>query len=258
MLLAIVPVFAQEIENKPGDWHVGGSVVYSSRTLDGSVVSKNSISGDAFGTLIVTGDSMNLDDANGAMLALAVQYKRFGIGLNYMPTTFKGSGFALAEVGTPGGGAFVKTPLETDIDINMLLANIYYNFIQTTNSIFGIGAGFGQTAIDLSIVPGVGTPLVYKGTQPFGFLNLHMQNRYHKFLYGFALNGLSMEFEGANIVYSDYKVELGYRLVDKQTKLDFVGGYRLVNFAILLEGAGDSIDTDISVEGPYVGVTMLY
>jgi hypothetical protein len=258
MLLATVPVFAQEIENKPSDWHVGGSVVYSSRTLDGSVVNKNNLSGDVFGTLIVTGDSMNVGDANGAMLALAVQYKRFGIGLNYMPTTFKGSGFALAEVGTPGGGAFVKTPLDTDIDIDMLLANVYYNFIQTTNSVFGVGAGFGQTAIDLSIVPGVGSPLVYEGTQPFGFLNLHMQSRYNKFLYGFALNGLSMEFQGANIVYSDYKVELGYRLVDTRVKFDLVGGYRMVNFAMVLEGAGSKIDTDVTVEGPFIGVNMMY
>lgn len=258
LLLITTSIFAEETERKPSDWHVGGSLVYSSRTLDGSVVSKNSLSGGAFGTLVATGDSMNVGDSNGMMLGLAAQYKRFGIGLNYMPTTFKGSGFALAEVGGAGGGAFVKTPLETDISVDMMLANIYYNFIQTSNSVFGVGAGLGRTEIDFSMVPGTGDPLAYQGEQPFGFLNLHMQNRHKRFLYGFALNGLSMEFEGANIVYSDYKVDLGYRLVDKRVKLDLVGGYRMVNFAISLEGESSEIDVDVTLEGPFLGVTMLY
>ncbi len=258
VLLLTLSVAAQEGEEKPSNWHVAGSLVYSSRALDGSVVSKNSISEGVFGTLVATGDSMNVGEANGLMLALAVQYKRFGIGLNYMPTSFQGSGFALAEVGTAGGGAFIKTPLETDIDIEMLLANVYYNFIQTSNSVFGVGAGLGRTEIDFSMVPGTGNALVYEGVQPFGFLNLHMRNQYKKFIYGFVLNGLSMEFEGANIVYSDYKVDLGYRLVDKRVKLDLVGGYRMVNFAIDLAGQSSEIAVDVTLEGPFLGVNMLY
>lgn len=258
LIMALGSIGYAEEADKPSNWHFGGSLVYSSRTLDGSVVSRNSLSGGAFGTLVATGDSMNVGDANGMMLALAAQYKRFGIGLNYMPTTFEGSGFALAEVGGSGGGAFIKTPLETDIDIEMLLANVYYNFIQTSNSVFGVGMGLGRTQIDFSMVPGTGSPLTYQGAQPFGFLNLHMRNQYKKFIYGFVLNGLSMEFEGANIVYSDYKVDLGYRLIDKRVKLDLVGGYRLVNFAIDLAGETSEIAVDVSLEGPFVGVNMLY
>lgn len=245
-------------EELPSDWHIGGSIVYSSRSLDGSVVNRNSLAGDAFGTLIVTGDSMNVDDSNNAMLSLAVQYKRFGIGLNYMPTSFKGSGYALVAVGGTNVNTMVRTPLETDISVDMLLVNAYYNIIQTTNSVFGVGLGFGRTTVDIGIVPDVGPAIIYDGTQPFGFLSLHMQNRYKQFLYGFSLNGISADFEGVGVVYSDYKVDLGYRLVDGRQKVDLVGGYRMVNFALDLEWAGNTTDTDVTLEGPFLGVKMIY
>jgi hypothetical protein len=152
----------------------------------------------------------------------------------------------------------IKTPLNTNIDVDMLLANVYYNFIQTPDTIFGIGAGFGQTSIDLSIVPDIGTSLVYSGTQPFGFLNLHFSSCYNRFLYGFALNGLSMDIDGVNIVYSDYKVDLGYRVIDKRMKFDVIGGYRLVNFAIDLGYDSTKVDANVSLEGPFLGVRAVY
>jgi len=83
----------------------------------------------------------------------------------------------------------VKTPLNTNIDVNMLLANGSYNFIQTKNTVFGVGLGYGRTDISLNITPDVGNPIIYDGQQPFGFLNLHMSSNYKRFLYGFALNG---------------------------------------------------------------------
>lgn len=245
-------------EEFPPDWHIGGSVVYSSRSLDGSVVNKTSLVGDAFGTLIVTGDSMNVDNSNNAMLALALQYKRFGIGLNYMPTRFKGSGHALVSVGGANVNTMVRTPLETDISVDMLLINAYYNIIQTPDSVFGIGVGFGQSSVDIGIVPEVGPAIVYDGNQPFGFLSLHMQNYYKRFLYGFSLNGISADFEGVGVVYSDYKVDLGYRLVDERTKVDIVGGYRMVNFALDLEWAGNVTATDTTLQGPFLGVKVIY
>ncbi|MDF7797996.1 hypothetical protein P4C99_00875 [Pontiellaceae bacterium B1224] len=245
-------------EKKPDPWHFYGSVVYSSRTLDGSVVDVTQGSNGGFGSMIATGESMNLGTSDSAMLALGVQYKRFGFGLNYMPTSFEGQGYALVAGSGANAGAMIKTPLNTDIDVDMLLANIYYNFIQTPDTIFGIGMGLGQTSIDLSIVPDIGTSLVYSGTQPFGFLNLHFSSCYHRFLYGFSLNGLSMDIDGVNIVYSDYKVDLGYRVIDKRTKVDLIGGYRLVNFAIDLGYDSTKVDTDVSLEGPFLGIRALF
>jgi hypothetical protein len=252
------PLSAQELDSRPSDWHVGGSVVFSSRSLDGTIFSRTAGSGGRFGDLVTTADAMGVDDSNGAMLALGVQYKRFGLGINYLPTSFEGSGSALVAGTGANAGVFIQTPLETDIDVDMLLASAYYNLIQEPNTVFGVGFGLGGTIIDLSIVPEVGTVLAYEGSQPFAFLNLHFMNRHRRFLYGFSLNGLSMDVDGVNVVYSDYKADLGYRLHDARAKVDLVGGYRLVNFAIDLDGTGGKIAADVSLEGPFLGVKATY
>lgn len=246
-----------ETAKKPSDWHVVGNVVYSSRSLDGVIASKNAINDGVDGDMVTTGDAMGVDASQGVMLAIGAQYKRFGLGLNYMPTSFEGTGTALVAV-AGSGGFFTSTPLETKIDVDMLLATAYYNLVQTPDTVFGLGFGLGQTMVDLSIVPETGTPLAYDGQLPFGFLRLHFNSRYKRFLYGFALNGLSMDVDGANIAYSDYKIDLGYRLVDKRYKLDLVGGYRLVNFAVDLEGTTGEVGADVSLEGPFLGLTAIY
>ena len=47
-------------------------------------------------------------------------------------------------------------------------------------------------------------------------------------------------------------------LIDKRTKLDLVGGYRLVNFAVDLLNGDDIIATDVAMEGPFLGITVTY
>jgi hypothetical protein len=69
---------------------------------------------------------------------------------------------------------------------------------------------------------------------------------------------IGADFEGSDIVYSDYTVDLGYRLIDKRIKIDIVGGYRMVNFAIDLEGESGEIAVDVTLEGPCLGVNMVY
>ncbi|MEN8254115.1 MAG: hypothetical protein ABFR33_01475 [Verrucomicrobiota bacterium] len=247
-----------EEQQSPSDWHFVGNVAYTSRSLDGTIVDKSDLSSGAFGALIATGDSMGVDKSHSAMLSLTAQYKRFGFGINYMPTSFKGEGYALIGAGVGGGGGIVKTPLSTDINISMLLASSYYNFIQTPKSVFGVGVGLGQSRLDISIVPDYGNSIVYDGTTPFGFLNLHFSNRYKRFLYGLSVNAISAEFGGSYVDFLDYKIDLGYRLFDGKVKGDLIGGYREVNFAVKLDGESEDVKTDFALSGPFLGIRVIY
>lgn len=240
------------------DWHYNISLVYSKRTLDGTIVNKTPFDNDVFGSLFATGDSMNVGTSDEFMLAVGAYYKRWGIGLNYMPTSFSGTGSALVKVGSGSAGVIVATPLETNIDVNMVLANVSYDFIKTGNNVFGIGVGLGNTSIDLAIIPDVGDSIIYNGNQPFGFLSIHMSSRHNSFSYGFSMNGISADFDGAAVDYSQYTVNLGYRLKDGAVKLDVIGGYRLVNFAIDLQEGQNVVRADVSLEGPYLGVNLVY
>lgn len=240
------------------DWQYNFSLVYSKRTLDGTIVNKTPIDNDTFGSLFATGDSMNVGTSDEFMLAVAAYYKRWGIGLNYMPTSFSGTGSALVKVGSGGTGVIVTTPLNTNIDVNMLLANVSYDFIKTGSNVFGVGVGLGNTSIDLAIIPDVGDSIIYNGNQPFGFLNIHMSSKHNDFSYGFSMNGISADFDGAAVDYSQYTVNLGYRVKDGAVKLDVIGGYRLVNFAIDLQQGQNVVRADVALEGPYLGVNLVY
>ncbi len=240
------------------DWHYYLTLVYSSRSLSGTIANKTPVSDDAFGSLLASGESMNLGTSDDFILALGVHYKRWGVGLNYMPTSFSGTGSALVGVDGNVAGLMVKTPLNTNIDVDMLLMNVTYDFIKTGSNVFGIGVGLGNTAIDLAIVPDVGDPIAYNGNQPFGFLNVHMSSQYNNFRYGFSMNAISATFDGVDVDYSQYTVDLGYRVRDDSVKFDIVGGYRLVNFAIDLEYDQNIIRADVAIEGPYLGINLAY
>lgn len=245
-------------ENDQRNWHFNLMTAYTSRELSGQIIKRSAIAEDVFGNLVATGDSMNVGTSDSLMLKAGAQYKRWGLGVNYLPTGFSGQGYAVVDIGSNLAGLAVKTPLVTDVSVDMLLGNLFYNFIQNENMVFGIGVGFGRTNIDLNIVPQVGDAIIYQGDQPFGFLNLHMANRYKRFLYGFSLNGISATFEGTKVDYSDYQVELGYRVVDKGISFDIVGGYRMVNFDIDIAYGTDEVSADVRLAGPFIGVNVAY
>lgn len=251
-----IPLFAEEV--KPSNWHFFSDVSYSARSLDGTLINKTEKNNDHFGELLTTGKAMNVGTSSSAMMALGMQYKRFGIGLNYLPTSFEGQGTALVAASGENAGVFIRTPLDTRIDVEMLLTNVYYNVIQTPDTVFGVGLGLGETNIDFNITPQLGNKIAYTGTQPFGFVSLHFSTNYNSFIYGFALSGISAAFSGVNVKYSDYKVNLGYRVYDKTVKVDIMGGYRLVNFAVIVEADKNKTASDFSLSGPFLGITVTY
>jgi hypothetical protein len=240
------------------DWHVFANIAYTSRTLGGSIDSRNAIVGHTAGSMIATADSMNLDNSNALMYTLAAQYKRWGLSLNYTPTSFSGQGHAIVGLSDSLKGTLVQTSLNTNIGIDLLLGKFTYDILQTKTARFGVGVGIGGSYIDLSIIPRVGSPIIYNGNEPFGFLSVYMQNSYDRFLYGFNLNGISGTFSGVQVDYSDYTVDVGYRLSDGELKCDIIGGYRLVNFSIDIESGEEMIKAVTQLQGPFIGFSLSY
>jgi hypothetical protein len=245
-------------EQPASNWHFSASAVYSVRSLDGSLVHQNAINPSSFGTMVATGDSTGVDDSKSVMFDAAVQYKKFGFGISHMPTNFTGSGYALVSAGTASSGAYTQTDLQTDVDVTMDLASVYYNFMQNQEHTVGIGAGFGQTNIDISVVPSIGSSLAFNGTEPFGFLNFHFSNREQRFLYGFSVNWINANFSGTQINYSDYKINLGYRITQDRVKTDVIAGYRNISFAIDFRDNDEALVTNLTLAGPFLGLRVSY
>ena len=242
------------------DWSFSGSAVFSSRPYEGGF-SKTQTAGEVNRGMVATDDSMGLGDSNEGMYALGAKYKRWSAVFNYMPTNFEGTGTALIGSKDPGmNGALVESPLDTNINVKMYLANVSYDIIQTPNMIFGLGVGFGATSVEMSILPEDRPELAidYGGTQPFGFLSMHMKNKYEDFLYGFTIRAIQANFQNVDVGYSDYKIDLGYRLIDDWYNLDAVGGYRNVTFDAALVVEGGDVASKMNLKGPFIGLAMSY
>ena len=54
------------------------------------------------------------------------------------------------------------------------------------------------------------------------------------------------------------KMDHDYRIIDSAAKVDMVGGYRLVNFAVNTEKDENKTAADISLSGPFLGITVTY
>lgn len=253
-MLTISSAMAQEQEVE-SDWKFSGNLVYSSRPYIGSF-RKEKTDGIVDGGMFAANDAMNLGNSNAAMLALIVQYKRFGVILNYMPTNFNGQGTAL--IGSIDVGQIKTSPLDINIGIRMYLSNVYYNLVQTPNMIFGLGVGFGATTVDMDVIPELlpEVGIQHHGTQPFGFLSMHMINNYNRFLYGFVFHGIKAEFSGAEISYFDYKIEFGYRLIQKRYKFDIIGGYRSVTFDAEINTSTGIAESKMLLKAPFIGVNI--
>ena len=258
-------VSAQEAAS---DWTFMGNIVYSSRPYEGAFT-KNSTTTTGGNVVADTGmlatdDTMGLGNSNTAMFLIGAKYKRWVATFNYMPTNYEGQGTAL--IGTVKDdkpiGTLTTAPLATNINVKMYLTNVSYNLIETENTTFGIGIGFGATSVDMSLipdVPGDASDISIKSTQPFGFLSMHMNNKYDKFLYGFSVRGISAEFKGVDVSYSDYKIDLGYRWLEEDAyTLDLVGGYRTVNFDAEITLEDSVAASTMTLKGPFIGVTFTY
>jgi hypothetical protein len=237
------------------EFQVSLSAVYSSRKISGSIglTNPNSLG------FVATTDSLGLSQASGFQENLEVRWKRWVAGLNYVPTTVSGQGTAVSGIEIGGGPIIAAgTPMTTTVDINLLLASVYYFVVQESNMELGLGVGFGQASIDVAFVPSVGQTSGYQGNTPFGFLSVRLGNRVGQFFYGVGINGIGFSIDGTSLSYFDTNLGAGYRLLDDRIKGDVVFGWRYINFAMSLDIPPTVAKTDIQMSGPYAGLRFVF
>ncbi len=240
---------------------------YTPRDVKGDIGRQNSLSSIQT-DLVATADTLDLGDSKGLMYTMGAQYEKWTLGFTYMPSTFddEGDGNAIvAAQGSNGNGLLTKIGTTTTVDINMYLANIMYEVVKTPNTSLKIGVGLGSSVVEFNVTPEsshIGE-IAYDGSEPFGFLSINMMNKYNDFIYGFNVNGVSMEIDNTKVEYSDFTLEAGYRFYEKKRfKADFIAGFRQVNFALTTKSEDDIVghiyDVDLTLSGPFVGFTLSY
>ena len=261
---------AKKVFKRPEKWSVFATATYNSRRIKGNISRKNTLNNGVSSDLVATGETLDLDRSNGLMYNAGASYKRWFLGLSFMPSTFQdqGNGFSYFDISGPNGnGVLTQMETVTDVNIDMYLANIMYEVVRTKHTTFKVGIGAGGSSVNLHITPvdTIVSEIKYDHTQPFGYITMNMASDYRRFLFSGNMNSVAMTLDGVKIDYLDFIFQLGYRAYQGYFNLDIIGGYRMVNFAISgsSEVSGPPASTrdvavDLTLEGPFLGISLSY
>ncbi len=261
---------ARKKYKRPENWSVFASATYNSRRIKGNISRKNTLNNGVSSDLVATGETLDLDRSNGFMYYGGVSYKRWVLGLSFMPSSFQdqGNGFSYFDISGPNGnGVLTELATVTDVNIDMYLGNITYEVVRTEHTTFKAGIGVGGSSVNLHITPidTAVSEIKYDHTQPFGYITMNMATDYRRFLFSGNMNSVAMTLEGVKIDYLDFIFQLGYRVYQGYFNLDINAGYRMVNFGISgsseVNGKINStrdVGVDLTLEGPFLGITLSY
>lgn len=246
--------FAQEAEP---DWGFNASVGWSWRQIDGTLFSvKPPLTGAA------TADSLGLGTSSEAEATLGMRWKRLSARLVYLPSDFTGDG-ALRQALDFGNGPVIggNTPINSNIEVVMTLANVEYDLLGRTDMDWGVGGGFGKVDLDIGLVPETGPEVRINGDVPFGYLTTTYMKRWQKFSASIGVQGLSVSMGEYAITYKSLALAGAYKIYSRPgMQLDAFAGYRYVDLEYDFDDheSDARTSTNFSLGGPSVGLRITW
>ncbi len=243
-------------DDSPKNLTLFGAIAYGPRDISGTIFVNRS----GLATATATAETLGLSTSRAFQYKLGAQYKRWRFTLNYLPTNYTGNGFTDLQISIGDLPPIpAKTSVSSNIDVNLLLGDISYDVLRNERWVASLGVGLGRTDIDIALVPAVGQPLAFNGATPFGYIGGDLRYSFaERWNVLMGLQWISGEFDGSSIDYGNYNVALGYVLTQKRLRTNLVGGYRRVNFKFDYNVSGEQITTDLTLEGPYVGLSFAW
>jgi len=259
MALLIVPMqTSMAAPDDGGDayqWQFFGALAYGPRDIDGDIFLTNGGAGSGY----ATADSLGLGTADSFQFRLGARYKRWRFSVDYLPTNYSGEGFALASIDLPNRPPIdFTTPVVSDIDVEILLANVNYELLQTANWRGSVGLGFGRTTLDISLDPEVGEGVFFDSNTPFGYISGDIRRYFGRWSVLAAIQWISGDFGGFNMAYGNFNVSAGYVFPLEKTAVEVLAGYRRIDFKFDYNIDGQETIADFTMEGPYIGTAISF
>lgn len=253
-LLTALQVQADEAVS---DWAFHTVLGWAWRDIDGTLFSHEPpLTGAA------TTDSLGLGSSSEPTAVIGARWKRFSAEFVYLPSKFSGEGYLHQSIDLgPGPIIDTNTPIKSDLEVTMMLADIQYAIIKRSNMEIGVGAGAGQVDLDIAMIPAVGPEVNVSGTVPFGYLTVTFLKRWDKLVFNLGAQGLSVSKGENSVSYNSANAVLGYRVYQRGSLgFDVIAGYRYVNFEYTFDDNHSDArsSTDFELKGPNVALRMLW
>ena len=253
IVLYICSIPAAIAETAASDWGFNAIVGWAWRDINGTMFSYSPpLTGAA------TADSLGLDSSSEPDAAIGVRWKRLNLEFVYLPSTFSGDGVLVQGLDFGSGPVIGNTtPISSDLEVTMMLANIEYLLVQRSDLDIGLGVGLGQVGLDIKMIPQTGNKVNINGDVPFGYLSGSLIKRWGKIALNFGLQGLSVSQNSTSVSYKSMNIAGAYRFLQQgRLGLDVLAGYRYVDFDYQFDddNSGARAATDFELTGPYLGV----
>jgi hypothetical protein len=170
-----------------------------------------------------------------------------------------GSGTMTATVSSGGNTITAGTAVDSEFDLGLHTAAYTFDFIPTDLLEVGIGLGLSYVDMFASFTEPISGETV-EGDQelPIPLIAARLGTRIWRVDASLQLSGMALDIDGDSMSYFDADLMAKLRLFGGEDHLagHLTAGYRWVDLAVDYEDDGDRVDGDVTLQGPYIGVTV--
>lgn len=253
LVLYIISMPVAIAEAVSSDWGFSAIVGRAWRDINGTMFSFTPpLSGAA------TAGSLGLDSSSEPQAVIGARWKRLNINFVYLPSKFSGDGVLVQGLDFGSGPVIgTTTPISSNIEVTMTLANIEYLVLNRSDMDLGFGVGLGRVDLNISMTPQTGSDVNISGDVPFGYISGSFVKRWGKIALNLGLQGLSVSQSSTSVAYKSMNIAGAYRFSQQdRLGLDVLAGYRYVDFDYAFDddNTGSRSSTNFELTGPYVSV----
>jgi hypothetical protein len=176
-----------------------------------------------------------------------------------LQTSISGDGTLSATMSQGGVTLPSGTTVDSSLDYDTLSAYGTFDFIP--GDTFELGLGAGITGLKLkgditSTNPGTPGSVSFDETfaipvlAVFGAVNLGPIET------SALLSGMKLDYSGNNVTYTDIDLMAAWRFLDKAVKAKLAVGWRQLSTKADFSSSGDDYEVDVTLSGPYLGLTI--
>ena len=180
------------------------------------------------------------------------------ISISQSSTSFSGIGTLDAELEFGGDGIAIGTDVDTTMDVTSTSLLWTFNFVNTDTVHFGVGLGVSALDFELNLVD-TGDPSIATSSDevlPVPLIGIRAGGDLGPCRIEASFATLEVDTDGGEISVTDVDVYLGFDIIGDTGSI--VLGYRSFDLDASYDDGEDSIELELGLGGPYLGIRLSF
>ncbi len=174
-------------------------------------------------------------------------------------STHDGEGTLTATISSGGVTIPVGAAVASELDLGLYNALLTFDFIPTELVEFGLGGGVTYIDLDASFEEdATGATVATDEAAPIPVLAARVSSRFWRIDASVEASGMAISYDGTAVTLLDIDAMAKLRLFggDNHLAAHLAAGYRWTDLDVEYEDGSDEVDGNVTLEGPWVGLTI--